>query len=223
MELEFHKYDGSTAALNPRIERRGEQFAMKLDECNCDYFILFCRSPSGRVDLKDKSIQNALEKKKDLFPEVKDEFLMENVMFSCIKWRDYRANDYAMDLYDRIGEYTVIGCKEESDRMIIFVPDESVSCTARVLLTVSYRISEKVVRASQHLFGRRVQPQNVYVVEFFPISNYQDGGIVYNLKDMPWNYPITRKMIEKGRFYIDAGCGEPRFSATVSGLELKQL
>ena len=54
MELEFRRYDGSTAALNPRVERQGERFVIKLDEQNCDYFLVLSRTPGGRVDLQDR-------------------------------------------------------------------------------------------------------------------------------------------------------------------------
>lgn len=222
MELEFRSYDGSTAALNPRVERHGEQFVMKLDERNCDYFLLLSKILGGRVDLQDERIQNALASKQDLFPSVQNETLTENVMFSCIEWSDYRVNNYAINLSGAIAEYTIIGCKEEQDKLIVFVPDEDVNCTANVSLTVSYRISQMQGEPSRRLFAKKVPQQAVYVIEFDSIPNYQDGGIIYRLEGLPWDYPITREMIEKRKFYIAAGHGSPRFSATVSGLELKQ-
>lgn len=222
MKLAFRRYDGSTAALNPRVERHGEQFVMKFDEQNCDYFLLFSKIPGGRVDLQDERMQNALTAKKDLFPSVQNEALTENIMFSCIEWSDYRVNDYAIDLSGKIAEYTVIGCKEEQDKLIIFVPDEELNCTASVSLTVTYRISQVQGEPSRRFFAKKVPQQAVYVIEFDPIPNYQDGGIIYRLEGLPWEYPITREMIEKGEFYIAAGHGSPSFSATVSGLELKQ-
>ena len=222
MELEFQKYDGSTAALNPRIERRGGQLVMKLDERNCNYFLLLSKTPGGRVDLQDESIRNALEEKKELFPAVWNEPLTEDITFSCIEWSDYRVNDYAIELSSRIAEYTLIGCREEQGTLILFAPDEDMNCTARVSLTVSYHISQAAGETPRHFFARKVPQQSVYVVEFDPIPDYQDGGIIYHLNGLPWDYPVTREMIEKRKFYIDAGCGMPRFSAAIAGLELKQ-
>ena len=223
MELEFRRYDGSTAALNPRVERQGERFVIKLDEQNCDYFLVLSRTPGGRVDLQDENIQNALASKKDLFPLVQNEILTEHVMCSCIEWSDYRVNDYAIELSGRIAEYTIIGCKEEQGKLIVFVPDEEVNCSARVSLTVSYRISMVQGDTGRRFFTKNVPRQAVYAVEFDPIPNYQDGGIIYHLEGLPWDYPITREMIERGKFYIAIGRGMPSFSAVVSGLELKQL
>lgn len=223
MELEFRKYDGSTAALNPRIERCGGQYIMKLNEQNCDYFLLLSRIPGGRVDLREEAIQNMLVDKKDLFPAVENETLVENVLFSCIEWSDYRVNDYAINLSSRIAEYTIIGCREEQGRLIIFVPDEEVSCTVSVSLTVSYHISQVTVETSRRPFGKERSQQAVYEITFDNIPNYQDGGIIYHLDGVQWDFPITRKMLENGRFYIETGCGVPRFSAKVSGLVLKQL
>lgn len=223
MEIEFHRYDGGTVALNPRIERNGGQFVMKLDEQNCDYFLLLSRTPGGRVDLQDENMKRALVGKKDLFPSVQNEILTENVMFSCIEWSDYRVNDYAIDLSNRIAEYTIIGCKEEQGRLIVFVPDADVNCTASVSLTVSYRISQVQGEPSRRLFSKNVPQQAVYVIEFDSIPNYQDGGIIYHLEGLSWDYPVTRGMIEKGKFYINAGHGMPKFSAAISGLELRQL
>lgn len=223
MEFEFRKYDGSTTAINPRIERRGEQFTMKLNEQNCDYFLLLSRIPGGRVDLQDESIQKALVEKKAFFPSAQDETLMENIMFSYIEWSDYRVNDYAIDLSSRIAEYTIAGCRQEQDSLIIFIPDGNMSCCASVSLTISYRVTQVTGKVSHRPFRRDVPQQSVFVVEFDDIANYQDGGIIYHLDGIEWNYPITRKMLENGRFYIEAGHGVPRFSTTVSGLELRQL
>ncbi len=222
MELEFRKYDGSTVALNPRIERRGEALTMKLNEQNCDYFLLFSKMPGGSVDLQDKDIQNALMDRKDLFPAVQDETLTENVRFSCIEWSDYRVNDYAIHLSGRIAEYTVIGCRQDRDRLIIFVPDEGVSCTVSVSLPVSYHIYQAASENSRSPFARNVPQQAYFAVEFDKIPNYQDGGIIYRLDGIPWDYPVTGEMLARDRFFIEAGHGMPRFSATVSGLELKQ-
>lgn len=222
MEFEFRKYDGSTTAINPRIERRGEQLAMKLNEQNCDYFLLLSGIPGGCIDLEDEIIQKALAEKKDFFPAARDETLMENVMFSYIEWSDYRVNDYAINLSGRIAEYTIIGCRQEQDKLIIFIPDDNMSCTASVSLTVSYRITQVMGKVSHSPFRKDEPLQTFFAVEFDNIANYQDGGIIYNLDGIGWNYPITRKMLENGKFYIEAGCGMPRFSTTILGLELRQ-
>lgn len=223
MELEFCKYDGSTTAINPRIERCGEQLIMKLNEQNCDYFLLFSKTPEGRVDLRNEIIQKALMEKKDFLLSARNEILTENVIFSCIEWSDYRVNNYAVNLSNRIAEHTIIGCREEQGRIIIFMPDDDMSCTASVSLTVPYRISQVTGKISRRPFAKNVSPQTFFAVEFDVIADYQDGGIIYNLDEVEWDYPITRKMLENGRFYIEAGHGMPRFSATVSGLELRKL
>lgn len=223
MEFEFRKYDGSTTAINPRVERRGEQLTMKLNEQNCDYFLVLSRTPGGCVDLQDESIQKALVEKKNLFPGAQSEPLMANVTFSYIEWSDYRVNDYAIDLSNRIAEYTIVGCRQERDCLIIFIPDGNMSCTARVSLTISYRVTRVETKASRRLFKKDVPQQSFFAVEFDKVADYQDGGIIYNLDGLEWNYPITRKMLENGKFYIDSGRGMPRFSTTILGLELKQL
>ena len=223
MELEFRKYDGTTVALNPRIERRGEQLTMKLNEQNCDYFLLLSRAPGGCVDLQEKGIQAALLEKKNLFPDVRDERLQGHITVSCIEYSDYRVNECAIDLPDRIAEYTVAGCREEQGRLIIFLPEEGMSCTASVSLTVTYHISRASKEAPRRLFGKQEPQKAFFAVEMGPVPNYPDGGIVYQLDGLKWNYPITCEMLENGRFYIEAGYGMPKFSAAVSGLELKQI
>lgn len=223
MEIEFRKYDGSTTAINPRIEKRGEQFIMKLNEHNCEYFLLLSRTPAGKVDLNDSDIQNALAAIKNTLLEAQNERLTEEIFVSCINWSDYRANDYTIDLSARIAEYTVIACREEDSKLIVFIPDEDISCTARVSLTVSYRIYRvENEKKSWRPFVKEVPKQSFYVVEFDEIPNYRDGGIVYNFDGVLWDYPITAKMIENGKFYIDAECGMPKFFAKILGLELIQ-
>ena len=63
MEIEFRKYDGTTVAMNPRIEKRGNQFIMKLNEQDCEYFLVFSKVPSGKVNLEDAALQKALLEK----------------------------------------------------------------------------------------------------------------------------------------------------------------
>lgn len=223
MELEFRKYDGSTTAINPRIEKRGEQFIMKLNERDCEYFLLLSRTPGGKVDLNEPDIQNALAAIKKSLLNMQNERLTEEIRVSCIEWSDYRANDYAIDLSAQIAEYTVIACKEEENKLIVFIPDEDISCTASVSLTVSYRINRVGnEKTAWRPFAKDVPKRSFYAVEFDEIPNYQDGGIIYNFDGVRWDYPITKEMIENGKFYIDAEYGTPRFSAKISGLELKQ-
>lgn len=223
MELEFRKYDGTTAALNPRVEKRGEQLMMKLNEKNCDYFLLFSNGQGGRVNLQEAEIQAALQEKKNLFPDVKDERLQGNITFSCIEYSDYRVNDNAIDLPDRIVEYTVTGCREEQGRLIVFIPEEDTSCTASVSLTVAYRIFQVSLEPPKRFFSKEEPQKPFFAVEMEQVPNYQDGGIIYQLDGLEWKYPITGEMLENGRFYIEAGYGMPRFSTTVPGLELKQI
>lgn len=223
MELEFCKYDGTTAALNPRIERRGEQFTMKLNEQNCDYFLLLSKTPGGRVDLREEAIQAALLGKKGLFPDARDERLAENITFSCVEYSDYRVNECAINLPAGIAEYTVAGCREEQGRLLIFLPEEGMSCTASVSLIVSYRISRVSEEAPRRFFGKAEPQKAFFAVEIDSVPNYQDGGIIYQLDGLEWDYPITCEMLENGRFYIEAGYGMPKFLAAVSGLELKQI
>lgn len=223
MELEFREYDGTTAALNPRIERRGEQLTMKLNEQNCDYFLLLSRTSGGCVDLQEEAIQDALLEKKHLFPDAEEERLKGDIVFSCIEYSDYRVNEYAINLPDRIAEYTIAGCREQHGRLIVFLPKEDMSCTASVSLTVTYRVSRISEEAPRRFFGREAPQKAFFAVEMDLVPNYQDGGIIYRLDGLDWNYPITRAMLENGKFYIEAGYGMPKFSAVVSGLELKQL
>lgn len=222
MELEFRDYDGDTVALNPRIERRGEQLIMKLNEQNCDYFLILSQTPGGRVDLHDMQLQEALVQKKDLLPAVQDEPLTEETAFSCIEWSDYRVNDYAIDLSNRIAEYAVFGCREEEGRLVVFLPEEGMSCWAGVSLTVSYRIVQISGDASRRHFAKSTVQQPFYAVEFDDIPNYQDGGIAYSFEGLPWKYPVTREMLGEKQLYIEAGYGIPRFFTTISGLELKK-
>lgn len=223
MELEFREYDGSIAALNPRIERSGDQLMMKLNEHGCDYFLVLSRIPGGYVDLHDMQIREELLKKQDFLPTVQDEPLTEEIAFSCVEWSDYRVNDYAIDLPNRIAEYTVVGCREEEGRLVVFMPEEGMSCSAKVSLTVSYRLVMISGEVSRRPFAKAAMQQSFYVAEFDDIPNYQDGEIVYTLEGSQWKYPITREMLGKKKLFIEAGCGIPKFSTAVSGLELKKV
>lgn len=223
MELEFREYDGSTVVLNPRVERSGDKNIMKFNEKNCDYFLLFSTTSENSMNLRDDMIQDAVRSKGNLLPDVRDMVLMEDVAFSCIEWSDYKVNDCALDLPDRAAEYMVIGCREENGRLAVYIPDDDMNCMARVSLTVSYRISQIAGESSRRLFAKKVPQKSYFVVEFDDIPDYRDGGIIYRLDGLDWDYPITRKMLENGKFYIEAGYGTPRFMTVAAGLELRQL
>lgn len=222
MEIEFREYDGSTVALNPRIEHRGGRLTMKLNEQNCDYFLLFSRMPGGRVDLHEEEVQQAIVKAGELLPDVHDKYVTNEISFSCIEWSDYRVNDYAIELSNKIAEYTIAGCRDENGRLVVYIPDEDISCTASVSLTVSYRISQINGVTARRLFGKEMPQQSFYAVEFDNIPDYQDGGIVFTFDGNEMEYPITAEMIEKGRVFIETGCGKPIFSTKICGLELQQ-
>lgn len=222
MNIKFMEYDGSTVAINPRIEHRGEQLTMKLNEQNCDYFLVFSRISGGKVDLSDSQLQDALMSVGEQIVGAKDLHLTGEIVFSCVEWSDYRVNDYAIELSNRIAEYTVTGCRADGDIFRIYVPSDDVSCTVSVSLTVTYRISQISGETVKRPFGKDLPQQSFFVVEFEDISNYQDGEIVYTFEGQEQEFPITKSMLENGRFFIEAGMGCPYFSTTVSGLELQQ-
>lgn len=225
MELEFRDYDGSCFALNPRIERRADQLVMKLDEQSCTHFLLFSRTPNGIVDLNDPALQGQLRNNQGLLLEAIDEPLSEDVAVSCISYRNYRMNDYAINLPQRIAEYTVVGCRlakqESPEKLRVFIPQPQMSYSANVSLTVHYRVSPCSGEDGRLISGKRAAGQPFCVVEFDDIPNYQDGGIVYRIEGIPYKFPITRAMVGGKRLYIDAAMGIPQFETTVSGLSLK--
>ncbi|WP_026522519.1 hypothetical protein [Butyrivibrio sp. VCB2001] len=223
MDIEFRQYDGTATAKNPRIERRGEVFTLKFDEKDCEYFLLISRVPSGKVDLNNPDIQKALIDKKDRLINASNERLTEGTYFSLIEWSEYRVNDYAIDLPSQIAEYTLFGCNEENGKYIIYIPNDEMSCTASIALTVGYRITQvSDGGGAPRFFGKKEPNRMYYAVEFDQIPNYQDGSIVYRFDDDKWSYPVTGKLIENGKFYIDGAAGMPRFFSMVSGLELRK-
>lgn len=226
MELEFREYDGSCYALNPQIERRADQLIMKLDEQSCTHFLLFSRTPNGIVDLNDSGLQEQLLKNQGTLLDAMDEPLLEDVAVSCISYRDYRMNDYAVNLPQRIAEYTVIGCRlakqEAPEKLRVFIPQPQMSYSANVSLTVSYRISPYSSEDSRIIPGKRAAAQMLCVVEFDDIPSYQDGEIIYKIEGIPYKFPITRDMVGGKKLYINTAMGMPKFETTVSGLVLKQ-
>lgn len=226
MELEFREYDGSCFALNPRIERRADQLIMKLDEQSCTHFLLFSQTPNGTVDLNVPSLQEQLINNKDALLDATDEPLSDDIAVSCISYKNYRMNDYAINLPQRIAEYTVVGCKlaklEEPQRLRIFIPQPQMSFSANVSLTAYYRVSPYAGDESRIIQGKHGINQPLCVVEFDDIPNYQDGGIVYRIEGIPYAFPITRDMVGGKKIYIDASSGLPKFETTVSGLVIKK-
>lgn len=223
MELKFQEYDGSCYALSPRIERRANQLIMKLDEKSCTHFLLFSRMPNGSVDLNDAELQKQLIDKQETLLDAADEPLLEGIAVSCVSYRDYRMNDYAVNLPQRITEYTVIGCqlakREFPEKLRVFIPQPQMSCSANVSLTVSYRVSPYFGEDSR---GKRIAPQMLCVAMFDDIPNYQEGGIIYRIEGIPYEFPITRDMVGGKKLYINTAMGMPKFETTVSGLVLKQ-
>lgn len=226
MELEFRDYDGSCYALNPRIERRADQLVMKLDEQSCTHFLLFSRTPNGIVDLSDSELREQLLKSREALLDAVDKPLSEDIAVSCISYRDYRMNDYAVNLPQRIAEYTVMGCRlarqESPEKLRVFIPQPQMSCSANVSLTVSYRISPYSGEDGRMIPGKRAAAQMLCAVEFDDIPNYQDGGIIYRIEGIPYQFPITREMVGGKKLYIDTAMGMPKFETTVSGLVLRQ-
>lgn len=225
MEIEFREHDSLTVAQNPRIERLGNQRIIKLNEKNCDYFLVLERTPGGYTDLSNLSIQQEILNIRDLFPNVTNVSLADGVTLSCIDEVDYKINDYGGDsicIPNKIAEFTVVGCREENGKFVICIPDDEISCTARVSLTATYRISQVNGDIVHRSFGKDVRQQSFYVVEFEDIPNYQDGGIVFKFEGNDLEYPITEGMIEKGRIFIETGYGIPIFLTKVAGLEIQQ-
>lgn len=226
MELEFREYDGSCYALSPRIERRADQLIMKLEEQSCTHFLLFSRTPNGIVDLSKPELQERLLKSQETLLDAVDEPLLEDVAVSCVSYRDYRMNDYAVNLPQRIAEYTVIGCRlakhESPEKLRVFIPQPQMRYSANVSLTVSYRLSPYSGEDSRTIPGKRTAARMLCVVEFDEIPNYQDGGIIYRIEGVPYKFPITRDMVGGKKLYIDAAMGMPKFETTVSGLILRQ-
>lgn len=225
MDIEFREHDGITIAQNPRIERLGNQRIIKLNEKNCDYFLVLAKTPGGYVDLRDPSIQQGVLGLKDLFPNVMDIRIADGVTVSCVDEVDYKINDYGGDsicIPNKIAEFTVVGCREENGVFVVCIPEDGISCTARVSLTVTYRITQVSGETAHRPFGNDLTRQTFFSVEFDDIPNYQDGGIVFRFEDNEMEYPITSEMIEHGRVFIEAGCGRPIFSSRIAGLELQQ-
>ena len=225
MVLEFCENDGNTVVLNPRIIKKGNRFSMELTEKNCDLFLVIAKVPGGKVDLKDPEIQDALQRNARVFPDVTDLNILENIYVSCIKWSNYRINDYALDLSSRIAEYTVFACKEleNENKIQIFVQDEDAACSAYVSLTVNYRLTKVSTEEKKKFFGSSRPAQIYYKIEFDEIQDYQDGSIVYTFNDSSLKYPVTGEMIKAGKAFIESGRGEPVFLSNASGLELKRL
>ncbi len=225
MDLEFREHDSITLAQNPRIERVGNQRIIKLNEKNCDYFLVIARTPGGYSDLSDTSLQEKIMKLKDYFPGVSDMRVAEGITLSCVDEVDYKINDYGGDsicIPNRIAEFTVVGCREENGRLVICIPEKGVSCTARVIITATYRISRVNVEIAHRPFGRAELQQSFYVVEFDNIPDYQDGGIVYKFEGSEIEYPITSGMIEQGQIFIETGYGNPIFFTKITGLEIQR-
>ena len=226
MDIKFQEYDGSCFALNPRIERRADQLIMKLDEQSCTHFLLFSRTPSGKVDLNDKNLQEQLTKISDTLIDLQDEPLSDDIAVSCVSFRNYRMNNYAVDLPQRIAEYTVIGCRlnrhEDPEKLMVYIPQPQMSFSANVSLTVRYRMTPYDGDGSKIIPGKRTEQKSLYLVEFDDIPNYQNGGIVYRIEGLPYQFPITREMVGGKKLFIDISAGMPRFETTVSGLVLKQ-
>ena len=225
MEIEFREHDGVTVAQNPRIEKLGSQRIIKLNEKNCDYFLVIAKTPGGYVDLSDSLIQNKIMAFKDSFPNVTDIRITDGVTLYCVDEVDYKINDFGGDsicIPNKIAEFTVVGCREENGVFVICIPEEGISCTARVSLTATYRITQVSGETSRRPFGKDLQQQSFFSIEFDDIPNYQDGGIVFKFEGTETEYPITAEMIEKGRVFIEAGYGRPIFSTKIAGLELQQ-
>lgn len=226
MEIEFREHENITVAQNPRIERIGNQCVIKLNEKNCDYFLVLAKTPGGRVDLSNPSIQQEILKFQGSFPEVTDIKLDGGISLSCVDEVDYKINDFggnSICIPNKIAEFTVVGCREENGKFLISIPDEGVSCTARVSLTATYRIRQINGEVAHRPFGKDAPQQSFFVVEFDDIPNYHDGGIVFTFDGRDLEYPITSEMIEQGRIYIETGYGIPTFSTRVDGLEIQQV
>ena len=230
MEIEFRKYDGTTVAMNPNIVKIGDKFKMKFFQQDCDYFLLFSQIPGGKVDINRADLQKALIDNKDLLPDAKKEKLMDGIYFSCYEYSDYKVNGDSLDLESKISEYTIVGCKEEIDdetkkaKMIVFIPDDTVSCTAVVSLIVSYSVSLVQPESTKGFWFKKAKvSQPYYKVTFGSIPSYQDGGIIYKIGDYPWEFPITDEMIQNGVFYLDSSVGEPRFYTKITGIELRRV
>lgn len=225
MEIEFREHDSITVAQNPRIERLGNQRIIKLNEKNCDYFLVLAKTPGGYADLTDVSLQQGILRFKDSFPDVTDARVADGVTLSCVDEVDYKINDYggnSIGIPNKIAEFTVIGCREENGKLVICIPDADISCTARVSLTTTYRINQVGGESGHKPFGKDMPQQTFFLVEFEEIPNYQDGGIVYKFEGNELEYPITKEMVETGRFYIESGYGRPLFVTKVAGLEIQQ-
>ena len=225
MEIEFREHDGATVAQNPRIEKLGNQRIIKLNEKNCDYFLVIAKTPGGYVDLRDPLIQNGILTFKDSFPSVSEARIADGVTLSCVDEVDYKINDYGGDsicIPNKIAEFTLVGCREENGVFVVCIPDDGISCTARVSLTATYRIAQVCGDTSHKPFGKNVQQQSFFSIEFNDIPNYQDGGIIIRFEGAEMEYPVTAGMIEQGRIFIEAGYGRPILLSKTAGLELQQ-
>lgn len=219
MEIQFQEYDGSFYALNPRIVRESNQLTMKLDEQSCTHFLLFSRVPAGAADLSDPETQALLRAMADRLLDAEDELLTEDTTVRCVSYRDYRMNNYAVELPGRIAEYTVYGCRflRSQETLCVALPQRQMCRSAIVSITVSYRLD--FLSGTEGKYGRQ---RPCYAARFEKVPSYPDGGVVYTLDDLPFQFPITREMLGE-TVYIDAGRGAPKFQTTVSGLNLKKI
>lgn len=225
MDIKFQEYDGSFYAYSPSIVREADQLMMKLDEKDCTHILIFSCAPGQKADLSEPELQAHLRKKAEILLEAENERISENVTVRCISYRDFRMNNCSIELPGRIAEYTVYGCRllrrQEPETLYVCLPQKHMRSSAIVAVTISYRIEYCSGNDGKYAGRQRTRPY--YAVQFEEAADYQDGGIVYSLENIPFLFPITKDMLDQKRLYIDAGMGVPKFQTTVPGLNLKKL
>ena len=227
MDVYFREYTSNAYALNPRIERNANQLRLKFDEENCSHFLLFSHTPEEKVDLHNPHLQELLSKMSDGLLREEKQAVTNTISVQCVKYKDYRIrNDYSIPLKDSIAGYTIFGCQMmrqyEPEQFHVIMPQEHMNNSITVSVSVPYRISYFPDNEGAHGANRR-GGQAYYLVQFEDVPNYQDGGVVYTLDNIPVSFPITRQMLGGKKLYIDGGKGAPKFRTTVSGLVLKKI
>lgn len=224
MQVEFRDGSGEVLAINPHIERAGDEFKMKLTAQNCEYLLVVADTQGEKADWRDSGLQEAITKLAGIekIAYTSPARITDTLSVFCTDQYAYRFDGFAIKLPNRIATYTVIGCSSKDGVMIAHLPGPSVNCSASVALTVGYSLSRMGADAPKKAFGRDIPEHAYYAAVFDDVANYKDGNIVYSFDGREAQYPVTAAMLGGRQIFIDASAGEPRFRALVSGIELKR-